>query len=95
MSETASIDYQPQGNKVRSLTRAEKKVVRLLQELESCWPDSLFLQAGTGGLTLMQNGTDGMPIMRKTVPIGGVNETLDQEGIVRSFEIPADGGDPW
>lgn len=70
-----------------SLSAEEKKALRALARLESIWPDSLSLQAGTGGLVVLKNDEEGQPHFN--------GQGLDQDYVVAKANIQADGGDPW
>jgi len=70
----------------RKLTGAERLALRRLKVLEETWPESLWIFAAGGDLHVMRTTTDG----HHAVTDEG---SVDQNALVESFEIDADGGD--
>jgi hypothetical protein len=71
------------------LNAKEKAAIAALRRLESKWPDTLMIYAGTGSISVVKLREDG------SVPMSG-DGYLDPKSVVETITgIPNDGGDPW
>lgn len=80
---------------VRKLTVREERAILALDELFKTWPDTLEFQAGTGGLNvLVLNPRTRECYLRNAFHRCG-SEQLDPASVAASFDVRAQGGDPW
>ena len=70
----------------QKLTKEEQHVIRVLKNLSSHWPKTLWIFAAGGDLNVMRYNEKGE---RAITEFGG----MDQEYIVDAISFPSDGGD--
>ena len=69
-----------------NLTKDEKKVIKVLKDLEDNWPESLWLFSAGGGLNIMKKDEEN----RRAYLTSG---EVDPDYIVLTIDIENDGGD--
>lgn len=72
------------------LTKKERSAIEELRNLQTRWPDSLWLFSASGRLWVMKYGEDGKKVM---LPSRLGDGGADPDYSVCQIDIPNDGGD--
>lgn len=71
-----------------------EQVIKKLSELESSWPDDLWIFVASGEINLMEHGENGEKSVLETHYWGHKYEVVDPKGRIAAFpRIDADAGD--
>jgi hypothetical protein len=84
-------DSKRLGGLPRALTSEEKAAIKRLEAALKDFPETLTLQAGTGGLNVLVLNPETGDYYFKPYNRYGVLES----SIASSIDVRADGGDPW